>query len=316
MDQAQADRLIEFTCNLCGNSNKRRVGELRREQSSCLACGSTVRTRGVLRALSQELFGTNLTVPDFPQLKSLRGIGTSDEPQYASRLAEKFDYRNTFYDRPPRFDIAHPNEAECGQYDFMISSEVFEHVPPPAEAAFANAYRLLKPNGVLVLTVPYSIEDRSLEHFPELYDYSVTWAGAHSVLVNRTREGLLQVFDNLVFHADPGARAGGAPLELREFSEHDLTAMLTGVGFQEVRVHGESFEPFGIVWPEPWSLPIAARKGTYALSLDSAREIMEQWTKLQADLDRMRLVVDSFQRAAWMRLGRALRLIGGGGRLK
>jgi SAM-dependent methyltransferase len=315
MDEAQADRVIEFTCNLCGNSNKRQVRELRREQSSCLACGSTVRTRSVLRALSLELFGANLTVPNFPHLKSLKGIGTSDDPQYASRLAEKFDYRNTFYDRAPRFDITHPQESECGEYDFMISSEVFEHVPPPPESAFANAHRLLKPNGVLVLTVPYSIEDRSLEHFPNLYDYTVTQVGTRSILVNRTREGLLQVFDNLVFHMDSGARPdSGAPLELREFSEHDLTAMLAKAGFAEVRVHGESFERFGIVYPEPWSLPIAARKGKYALSLECAREIMEQWTKLQADLDRMRLVVDSFQRAAWMRLGRALRLIGGGGR--
>lgn len=34
-----------------------------------------------------ELFGANLTLPDFPRVKSLRGIGTSDSSQYADRLA-------------------------------------------------------------------------------------------------------------------------------------------------------------------------------------------------------------------------------------
>ena len=306
----EADRVIDFTCNLCGAPNKRPIRELRREPSSCLSCGSNVRTRGVLRALSLELFGVNLTLPDFPTLKSLRGIGTSDAPQYASRLAEKFDYRNTFHDRAPRMDITRSDEGECGEYDFVISSEVFEHVPPPAESAFANACRLLKPNGVLVLTVPYSIEDRSLEHFPDLQEYTVTQVGARSILVNRTQEGLFQVFDNLVFHLDPNLPPdSGVPLEIRQFSENDLMKMLTGAGFAEIHVHGESFERFGIVHPEPWSLPIAARKGTYALSLDSARELMEQWTKLQHDVKRLRLVVDAIQSAAWMRLGRALRLI-------
>ena len=107
------------------------------------------------------------------------------------------------------------------------------------------------------------------------------------MLVNRTREGSLQVFDNLVFHRDPSAPPGaGVPLEMREFSEGDLKSILAKVGFTGMRVHGDSFERFGILWPEPWSLPIAARKGEYAMSREAAREIMEQWTKLREDLGR------------------------------
>ena len=95
------------------------------------------------------------------------------------------------------------------------------------EAAFANVCRLLKPNGVFVLTVPYSLENHTLERFPELHEYTVTRLGQTTVLVNRTRAGLLQVFDNLIFHF-----GGGATLEMREFSERDLMTMLAEAGFR------------------------------------------------------------------------------------
>ena len=85
--------------------------------------------RGLLRALSLELYGMNLTLPEFPRREELRALGTSDGGQYADALAAKLDYRNTFYDREPRFDIANPDPAEIGRYDILISSEVFEHVP-------------------------------------------------------------------------------------------------------------------------------------------------------------------------------------------
>src|SRR5438045_2653448 len=115
---------VKFRCNLCGRPNRRAANELTREDATCSWCGSNVRTRGIVQALSLELFGINLALPDFPRIKSIRGIGTSDSSQYANRLAEKFDYRNTFYDREPRFDIA-PPAAEQGCYDVLFSRAVF-----------------------------------------------------------------------------------------------------------------------------------------------------------------------------------------------
>ena len=88
-------------------------------------------------ALSTELFGIPLGLRDFPRVKSLRGLGTSDSSQYAKRLTEVFDYRNTFYDREPRFDLGIPSE-ESNTYDFLLSSDVLEHVAPPIEQAFRN----------------------------------------------------------------------------------------------------------------------------------------------------------------------------------
>src|SRR6478672_1043171 len=152
-------RMTEFTCNICGTANP--AAQLGRESPGCNACGSSMRTRSLIHVLSLELFGISLPLPHFPRVKSLRGLGLSDPAQYANLLTEKFDYRNTFYDREPRFDIAHPNQEEFGKYDFLMSSEVFEHVPPPAGASFESAFRLLKQGGVLVLTVPYSLEPAS-----------------------------------------------------------------------------------------------------------------------------------------------------------
>jgi len=57
----------------------------------------------------------------------------SDLPDVASRLADKFDYTNTFYHQEPSFDVTHPDVRDRGRYDFILSSEVMEHVPPPIE---------------------------------------------------------------------------------------------------------------------------------------------------------------------------------------
>ena len=288
---------IEFTCNLCGGANRRRAGDLTREAATCGACGSNVRTRGIVQALSMELFGIHLALPDFPRIKSIRGIGTSDSSQYANRLTEKFDYHNTFYDRETRFDIAQPVKDEA-RYDFLISSEVFEHVPPPVETAFANAFRLLKPGGVLVLTVPYSVEPAMTEHFPDLHQFGLVELGGRIALVNRTKDGEMQFFENVVFHGGKGST-----LEMREFTESALKTLLAGAGFGDIHFYAGDYRPFGIVRSEAWSLPIAARKGTFAFSAEATRDVLEEWRELRLKFDAEMKRLD---RNIWFRLGRKL----------
>jgi hypothetical protein len=249
-----------------------------------------VRTRGLLRALSEELFGASVPLDFFPCVKSLRGLGISDSESYAPALREKFDYSNTQFHRAPKFDIGDPDAGESGAYDFLISSEVFEHVVPPVGAAFRNAWRLLKPNGVMIFTAPYSLEATTAEHFPELHEHTVAQLGEQMVLVNRTREGQVQVFENLVFHGGPGAT-----LEMRKFSEAGLRNLFTAAGFQSVRIFGEDYAPFGIVRNENCSLPLAARKGEFAFSRENAAEMIENWQRLR--------------QRKWIRLGNALRVL-------
>ena len=292
--------IVSFLCNLCGHSNSREKAGITREAHTCSVCSSSVRVRSIIHILSQELLGDSIPLPDFPQLKSLRGIGTSDSCVYADRLAQKFDYRNTFYDSPPKLDLACPAEAEWGAYDFLISSEVFEHVPAPASAAFVGASRLLKPNGVLVLTMPYSIEPQTVEHYPDLHEYGLARVGDQTVLVNRTRDGELQVFENVVFH---GAEKGQA-LEMRELTEADVKRHLAEVGFADVRIYADDYPPFGIYHTEAWSLPIAARKMPFALGRDAVCEIVGQWVQTKKRLDQD----DQLRNSRWVRLGRKLGL--------
>ena len=68
-----------------------------------------MRLRSLIALLSREIFGVELAIPDFPVLKGIRGFGMSDPPELAQRLAEKFEYTNTFYHQEPRLDIADPS---------------------------------------------------------------------------------------------------------------------------------------------------------------------------------------------------------------
>jgi SAM-dependent methyltransferase len=268
----QSDK-VAFVCNLCGTENAVPRTAFGRETPSCARCGSTVRTRAIVRMIARELFGADLVLPDFPRLKAVRGIGISDSADYAERLAEKFDYRNTHYHKDPAFDITQVPEGEYGAYDFLIASEVFEHVAPPVETAFRNACRLLKPNGLFFFTVPYTLDERTTEHFPELHDYGIAQLRDRHVLVNRTREGQLQVFEDLVFHG-----GGGSTLEIRRFTERDLRALFAEAGFRALELYSESHEPFGVCHQETWSLPMAARKEPFALKLGGIAELLEQST--------------------------------------
>ncbi len=274
---------LRFTCNICGRENERPRDSFGRETPSCDGCGSSVRARALIHMLARELFGADLALPDFPVVKSIRGIGLSDSC-HDKLLAEKLDYRNTHYHKEPRFDIVNMDPSHAGAYDFLISSEVFEHVEPPARTAFDNAFRALKPSGVLLLTVPYTLDNATAEHFPELYEYGLAQLGERYVLVNRRRDGQVEVFEDLCFHGGPGST-----LEMRRFSERDLRALVAGAGFLSLEIYARNYEPFGIVRTETWSLPMAARKAPFALSAASSGEIFEQWAALKArsaDLDK------------------------------
>ena len=96
-------------------------------------CGSTPRARAIIRAFSTELFGRNLVLADFPVSREISGLGMTDWEGYAARLAEKFSYTNTYYHQEPKLDISNPEVPEnlLQSNDFIISSEIFEHVVPP-----------------------------------------------------------------------------------------------------------------------------------------------------------------------------------------
>ena len=168
----------------------------------------------------------------------------SDALCYATPLAERVDYTNSFYDREPRLDICHPDDSQVGRYDFVLSTDVFEHTAPPAVDAFIGARRLLKPTGALIFSVPYKDNSDAVEHFPELHDYKVAERDGVWTLDNRTRDGREQRFDKLIFHEGPGVT-----LEMRLYFRDGIAACVRQAGFGKLQVYDGNVPEFGILWP-------------------------------------------------------------------
>lgn len=297
MQQSDAPRAIGwFTCNICGTRNDSVRDTADREGADCSVCRSSLRFRAIVLALSRALFGMDLKLCDFPALDSVRGLGISDSDIYSGRLKRHFSYTNTFFDREPSFDLTRPDEREFGKYDFVICSDVLEHVPQPFDVALGTLAGLLKPAGVLILTAPYTLAEDTLEHFDGLHESGLAEVGGKTVLVNRAADGHYQVFDQLVFHGGQGST-----LERRVFSEADLRARLMAAGLASVRFEAAGNRSFGVVYSGPCSLPIVASRAPFSLRQDAIRELMEQLVK-------ERSLLRDVRESRWLRMGRLLGL--------
>ena len=244
-----------FTCNVCRSPACFEEASLANpEAPSCAACLSNVRHRWLVHRLSLELFGRSLPLPGFPETKSISGIGLSDPPLLAEGFARSLNYLNTFYDAAPRFDVRQ-DDSPIGELDFLIASEVFEHVAPPVEVAFRNAFRLLKPGGLMLLTTPWVWGGPTREHFPTLHQWAIEDGGDRRVLRNIRKDGEVELFSNLVFHG-----GAGLTLEMRLFSKSGLECALRDSGFSRVDFERRNVPSAGIVFSYPWARPIMARK--------------------------------------------------------
>lgn len=248
--------VVTYRCNICGGKNSAPLDQLGRENSSCSQCGSTVRMRAVAHLLSQGLFARSLVISNFPVRRDIKGVGLSDWDGYGERLATRLNYTNTYYHEEPRLDITNIGDNIAGSCDFLISTDVFEHVLPPVSQAFVGARRLLRPGGLLVLTVPFVTEcDETKEHFPDLHDFRIEGVPEQGLrLHNRKQDGTDEVFDDLVFHGGQGST-----LEMRVFARQALEQELLSAGFHDVQFQGDAFLDYGIYWQYPWSIPVTAR---------------------------------------------------------
>ncbi len=260
--KASSESLVHFQCNVCSKYTSFPREKLRREMWSCLYCGSTVRFRSIIHALSMELFGKSLPIAEFPHRPDLVGIGLSDWQGYADRLVCKLNYTNTFFHKEPFLDITSTGSVPTAHYDFIIASEVFEHVCQPVSRAFENAHRLLKPGGVMILTVPY-VDGQTREHFPDICKISVEREGDEWIAIGETPDGHIKKFARPIFHGGPGTN-----VEFRAFGKGALLQDCNNASFDLARIHSEDVERFGIYWdpqhPEetpPWAL--LKRAGDY-----------------------------------------------------
>ncbi len=210
--------------------------------------------RSIVHCLLSGLLGQSCVLEKMPR-KRLIGAGLSDWEGYASRLAKAFDYTNTFYHQQPRFDICAPGPERLGLYDFLISSDVFEHTPAPASRAFDGAFESLRPGGLLVMTVPFGWQEETIEHYPDLGDFTVVELGGDYALVSRDTDGKFVLYENPIFHGGPGTT-----LEMREFSLDGLMAELEAAGFTEIMLHADTVPEWGIFSRNRYGVPVTARK--------------------------------------------------------
>ena len=282
-----------FTCNVCGTLNPPLPSPADYEASTCRHCRSSIRLRAIVLALSRGLFGLDLPLPDFPRLKSLRGLGISDSDIYADRLERHFSYVNTFFHREPRLDITAP-DPRLPQHDFLLCSDVLEHIPGDPTPAFDNLRALLKPTGVMVFSVPFSLDDATRENF-EPGACGLATIDGRLVLVSRGEAGY-RVYDQLVFHGGQGST-----LEHRLFSESDLKVRLAAAGFRSVEILSEGSEDFGVRFSGPCSLPMLAYPEQFSLNRSAAAELLVENRRLS------RLLASAAD-SRWLRLGRRLAL--------
>lgn len=245
---------LTFCCNICGANNCLFARDINREGGACHACGCVMRFRSLVAALTQRLYGQIEVLNNIQPRTDIHGIGMSDHSFYGDRLEKKFSYTNTFFHTAPLLDITNPPDHWMGANDFVISSDVFEHVAPPVQRAFDNLHRLLKPGGAAIFSVPFLLQEDTLEHFPNLYNYTLRELQSGKwTLRNITRGGEIEEFDDLVFHG-----GAGSTLEMRVFSLNGLVRNFIAAGFSDFRVHSHPAFEHGILWADQLSITISA----------------------------------------------------------
>lgn len=253
-----AAAVLTFRCNICSTWVTVGVGSLGRETPNCPTCASSPRLRSMARSLAIAVTGEPCLLENLPG--HLRGIGLSDHHLMSRYLARHLDYQNTFFHQEPLVDVTKPDPARLASLDFLLSSDVFEHVLPPVQAAFDGAFAMLRPGGWLILSVPHipaGMGEGTKEHFPDLHEWSVeSDSRGERTLVNVTAGGVRQVFNSLVFHG-----GSGETLEMRMFEERSILAHLAAAGFENVSVRTESDLQYGISWGDDRaSVPIIAQR--------------------------------------------------------
>lgn len=153
---------IKGQCNICGWKGEFSLPEREREGVMCRNCSSTSRNRAVVYVLGQLMKQAGHPVFEWPKNKSLKILESSARGSYPVMFADKFDYYATEFDPAKIAEGTHPREFADFQklhydnntFDFVIASDVFEHVRKD-EDGYKEILRVLKHGASFILTVPY-----------------------------------------------------------------------------------------------------------------------------------------------------------------
>lgn len=262
---------MEYTCNLSGN--KFTVKDIDKHREGANVFGLNSRMRAIIYVLIKTVLKSDGILSIISSNKNIRGVGMSDSNNLASELSKKFNYVNTYYHKPPLLDIY--NDKHISTYnnlDFIISSDVFEHISPypNLQIAFNNLFKILKKGGHIIFSVPF-IYDNYYEHFPSLYKYSIEVDKTINkyYIKNINIDGHEELFwtcrtpsggiGDLCFHGGPGST-----LEMRIFSHDILIKYLKDAGFKEITFYDPNeitdMQKYGIFWENKCSLVCSAIK--------------------------------------------------------
>ena len=256
-----------WLCVICGKRNEWSAPS--REGMICDGCGLTWRNRAVVLAVLRSQGYVGVSLADFRGDYSIVGIGSSEVPALDARLTEKFWFTNSHYHTAPRLDLCAPDAQWKGLANFMICSEVLEHVPPPADVALAGLCEVLKDGGTAIITVPYTRgwdmarehevrhdllvdtneTNETSEYYPDLVSYRLDG----NVLTWFDSQGREFVDESPEFHG------GAAPaLTFRKWTIADLERRLLLSGFSTVKQM--EFDPVFGVPSLPNGVVLLARK--------------------------------------------------------
>jgi SAM-dependent methyltransferase len=196
-------------CNLCGWTGRHFLTFVHRHVL-CPRCGSQVRHRLIAAALAHAPQLTQGVVIDDSRI-----LHFSAEPclestlRFRARLYVKADVPSDSVD--VRGDMTRMPFQSCA-FDALVSCDVLEHIVDD-KAAVAEIHRVLRPNGVAILTVP-TFDDRETTYE-----------------------------DPSVDTPDRRAVAYGQPDHVRNYGAGDFVARLAGAGFSVSVVDASCFSP-------------------------------------------------------------------------
>ena len=241
-------RNLWFICNNCLAIRVSRINVDSREGLICPSCGLNGRQRAILLVSQQKL-----NFKKYFQKQNIVGVsdGLPISMAFKSRFGDR--YSNFEFHVEPFLDITQLKPEFESIADVVTCSEVLEHVQPPVDFAFLGLYKLLKPGGWLIFSVPHTrAGSPHIEHFPVMVNSSLI-VGDTPILRGTDSEGNQREFGDLVFHG-----GAGSTLEYRVFSEDSIKENLLASGFVNLEKQG-NVRCLGIIW-EPWSRVWVAQK--------------------------------------------------------
>lgn len=190
-------------CNVCGGRARYFNGDAWHAQTICWQCGSDVRHRLLIAAL------TSIDQLSFDRLVSGRFVLHFASEHFIGLLLKKYAQRYLTADLTSkradlRLDISSMPGIEPNTFDLILASDVLEHVPQDTQA-MSEIYRVLRPGGYAILTVPQ--KDNLVE----------------------------TIEDSSIVSPEDRERAYGQSDHVRIYGD-DFRKRLTAAGFQEVTV--------------------------------------------------------------------------------